>query len=78
MADGTALKTLCGSPNYAAPEIFKKIPYDGKLIDAWSAGVIAYIMVCGQFPFDDESQIRLLAKILKADLKFASSVSEQA
>ena len=56
------LKTACGSPIYAAPEMLLGGPYQGTKIDIWSLGISLYIMVCGEFPFDvdDENDVKTL------------------
>jgi serine/threonine protein kinase len=63
MKDSQALKTACGSPNYAAPEIISGRAYGGVEVDIWSMGVILYAMVCGTLPFDDDSMTQLFNKI---------------
>ena len=64
---GKLLKTACGSPCYAAPEMIAGHRYDGCLSDVWSIGVILYAMVAGYLPFEDENTNMLYRKILAAD-----------
>ncbi|KAF1803553.1 kinase-like domain-containing protein [Mucor lusitanicus] len=58
-----SLRTSCGSPHYASPEIVRGKRYDGTATDVWSCGAILYAMMTGHLPFDDEHMGRLLAKI---------------
>ncbi|ODQ62540.1 hypothetical protein WICANDRAFT_88131, partial [Wickerhamomyces anomalus NRRL Y-366-8] len=51
------MKTSCGSPCYAAPElVISNEPYEARKVDVWSCGVILYAMLAGYLPFDDDPQ----------------------
>lgn len=63
MQDGDFLKTSCGSPNYAAPEVISGRLYAGPEVDVWSCGVILYALLCAKLPFDDEYIPSLFKKI---------------
>jgi len=63
MHDGEFLKTSCGSPNYAAPEVISGKLYAGPEVDIWSCGIILYALLCGSLPFDDEHIPTLFKKI---------------
>jgi len=63
MKDGRLLKTACGSPNYAAPEIVGERKYEGTSVDVWSCGVILYALLAGSLPFDEETVTLLYRKI---------------
>ncbi|ORX55822.1 Pkinase-domain-containing protein [Hesseltinella vesiculosa] len=78
-AMNSALKTSCGSPHYASPEIVMGKAYDGTKTDVWSLGVILFALLSGHLPFDDESMPRLLEKIKLGRYRpIPSSVSAEA
>jgi len=49
------LKTFCGSPHYASPEVVSNEPYNGIKADIWSCGIILYALVVGKLPYDEEN-----------------------
>ena len=71
------LKTKCGSPSYAAPEIIKGKQYDGFQIDSWCCGIILYAMVCGYLPFDGETNKELFKSILKCNPEYPAYLSKE-
>ena len=80
------MKTSCGSPCYAAPElVISDGMYVGSAVDIWSCGVILYAMLAGYLPFDDDpanpdgDNINLLYKyIVNTPLSFPEYISSEA
>lgn len=71
------LKTACGSPCYAAPEMIAGKKYVGIRVDIWSAGVILYAMICGYLPFDDPDTQLLYRKIMNGDYTIPNHVTPE-
>jgi len=72
------LKTACGSPFYAAPEMIKGEKYNGDKVDIWSSGIVLYAMVCGYLPFEDNDNQKLYQKIIEGKLEFPPFLSDEA
>ena len=75
---GETLKTACGSPCYAAPEMIAGKRYKGKGVDIWSSGVVLYAMICGYLPFEDPETAKLYKKIMRADYEIPEWLSDAA
>jgi len=78
MTDGEFLRTSCGSPNYAAPEVISGKLYAGPEVDVWSCGVLLYALLCGTLPFDDEVVSTLFRKIKSGLYKIPEHVNPSA
>mmetsp|Transcript_27281 Transcript_27281/g.49024 ORF Transcript_27281/g.49024 Transcript_27281/m.49024 type:complete len:408 (+) Transcript_27281:300-1523(+) len=69
------LKTACGSPCYAAPEMIARKPYVPLKTDVWSSGVVLFAMVCGYLPFEDPNSSVLYQKIMNGTYKCPKFIS---
>jgi 5'-AMP-activated protein kinase catalytic alpha subunit len=63
MSDGEFLRTSCGSPNCAAPEVISERLYPGPEVDIWSSGVVLNALLCGTLPFNGDHVPTLFKKI---------------
>jgi serine/threonine-protein kinase HSL1, negative regulator of Swe1 kinase len=83
------LRTSCGSPHYAAPEVVSGGKYDGERADIWSAGVVFYVMLVGRQPFGSECEMgdpatrdaqlkEILRQVVSAEVALPSWISDEA
>ena len=72
------LKTACGSPCYAPPEMVKEENYNGALSDIWSSGIILYLMLCGKLPFYHEQNDVMYKQILSGKFDLPKYLSDNA
>ncbi|KAJ8916192.1 hypothetical protein NQ315_016331 [Exocentrus adspersus] len=75
--DGERKKTLCGTPNYIAPEILNKKGHSFE-VDVWSMGCIMYTLLIGRPPFETSSLKETYSKIKKCDYRISSNISSSA
>ena len=75
--DGERKRTLCGTPNYIAPEVLCKKGHSFE-VDIWSVGCILYTLLVGKPPFETQTLKDTYAKIKKNEYHVPSKVGSLA
>lgn len=74
--EGERKKTLCGTPNYIAPEILNKKGHSYE-VDIWSIGCVMYTLLVGQPPFETKSLKDTYSKIKKCEYRVPGYLRKQ-
>ncbi|XP_052652289.1 death-associated protein kinase 2-like isoform X4 [Harpia harpyja] len=69
LEDGVTFKSLCGTPQYIAPEVINYEPLSSAA-DMWSIGVITYILLSGLSPFQGETDAETLSNVVAGTYEF--------
>jgi len=70
--------TLCGTPDYLAPEVVSSKGYN-KSVDWWSLGILIFEMLCGFTPFwDSGSPVKIYENILRGKVKYPPYLHDDA
>lgn len=73
--ENALMKSFVGSPSYSAPECLSKLEYDGKISDVWSLGVLLFVMVTGNSPWNQNTP-QMVHQIQSADYYIPDEISE--
>lgn len=75
-SDNEKLETFCGSPPYAAPELFLDQRYVGRPVDVWSLGVLLFFMTTASMPFLADNMAGFRRSILAGHVDVPAWISQ--
>jgi len=75
--DNDKTYTICGTPQYLAPEVLLKKGYD-KAVDWWSLGCVMYEMLSGRLPFCIKRGMKLSQKIYEKGVEYPNNLTKEA